>query len=102
MLPMLPIFQRAMQFVVLSRPGINGVLPKGKDRRNTVAVEQGAAVNSWIILYFQLAAEDRRQRCRGRRPAIPHLGNTPSGCARFRKRGKNKLLCGRGVVFNQR
>ncbi len=56
MLPMLPIFQRTLQFVVLSRPGIKGVLPKGKDRRNTVAVEQGATVNSWIILYFQLAA----------------------------------------------
>ncbi len=30
MLPMLPIFQRALQFVVLSRPGIKGVLPKSK------------------------------------------------------------------------
>ncbi len=93
MLPMLPIFQRTLQFVVLLRPDIKGVLLKGKDRRNMVAVEQGVAVNFWIILYFQLAAAGTA--------TLPHLGNTPAGCARFRKRGKNKLLCRRGVVFNR-
>ncbi len=59
MLPMLPIFQRTLQLVVLLRPDIKGGLPKGKDRRNMVVVEQGAAVNSWLILYFQLAAAGR-------------------------------------------
>ncbi len=59
-----------MQFVVLSRPDIKGVLPKGKDKRSTVEVEQRTAVNSWIILYIQLAA----LKAFG---ALRHLGNTP-------------------------
>jgi hypothetical protein len=66
--------QRAMQFVVLSRTDIKGVLPKSKSEEKTLSVGETALLNARGIAGFHVAAPNAFG-------ALCDLGNTPSSCA---------------------